>query len=183
MHPQTRPLTGDDILRQATERSPSPRAPAVGVEQAFARLASGVALITLWDGGTPVGLLVRSLISLSVEPPRLLFNLPRDTGVHTALLKHGQCSATILSDQDRSEAARFTAGGGAHERFTSARWDLSDSFAPKFEGGLASFHLQIEQRIGAASHTIFVAAVSSASSRPGLPLVAFERELAALSQV
>lgn len=183
MQAHSRPLTGDDILRQASERPAVSLAPPAAVEQAFGRVANGVALVTLWEEGAPAGVLVSSLISLSVEPPRVLFNIPRDTGVHAALLRGDQCAATILSDQDRSEAARFAAGGGAHERFASPRWDLSDRFAPRFDGGLASFRLKIEQRIGAASHTIFIAAVSSVSSRPGLPLVSFERELAAITQV
>lgn len=161
-----------------------PEAPAVAdvaaMKDALARLASGVTLVTCWDNGEPKGLAATSLIGLSVDPPRLLFSVRREASAHDALLRGGHCAATILAAEDQGEAEHFAASSSAASRFASDRWRLNDPFAPRFDGGLAQFDLRIEHRIGADSHTIFIAEVLEVATRPGAPLVYFERSFAGL---
>ena len=151
------------------------------LKDALSRLASGLTLITCWDNGAPRGLIATSLIGLSVEPPRLLFSVRHQASAHDALLRDGRYAATILSTNDLAEAERFANAASAAERFCSSDWRLDDPFAPRFAGGLASFDLRTEHRIGADTHTIFIAEVLEVSTRRGPPLVYFERTFATLA--
>ncbi len=150
------------------------------LRDALARLASGLTLIACWDGATPKGLAATSLIGLSVAPPRLLFSVRHEASAHDALLRAEHFSATVLASEDQAEAERFGRSGA--ERFNSPDWRLDDPFAPRFLGGLAQFDLRAEHRIGAESHTIFIAEVLDVSTRPGAPLVYFERSFSGLAR-
>lgn len=145
---------------------------------ALAQLASGVSLIALWEGDQPRGLLVTSLIGLSVAPPRLLFTARREASAHAALMAQDRCAATILAAEDRADALLFAASRPSEERFGRGGWDLAEPHAPRFLGGVAQFVLTIDQRIAAESHTIFIAAVESVTVRPGAsPLVYHDRAM------
>ncbi len=152
-----------------------------GLRDGMARLASGVTLITCWASEAPVGLVATSLVGLSVEPPRLLFSVRHAASAHDALLQVGRCAAVVLAQDDLQEARRFAVSDDKGERFTSSSWRLDDPFAPRFAGGLARFDLAVEHRIRAADHTIFIAAVLDVDSRPGAPLLYFERSFAGLA--
>ncbi len=90
----------------------------------LAHLASGVAIVSCWDGETPRGLLVSSITGLSVEPPRFLFCVRKEAGCHDVLLKRPALSVALLGAADRDEAVRFGGPVQAHERFAPERWRL-----------------------------------------------------------
>ncbi len=149
-------------------------------KDALARLASGVAVISCWDGTTPRGLLVSSITGLSVEPPRFLFCVRKEASSHDALLAAGACGIAILAAGDEAEALRFASPAQAHERFTDPRWDLARSGAPRLHAGLTSASCVIDQAIDAGGHTIVVVTATHLTIRPGAPLVAYDRAFHAL---
>ncbi|CAN7235288.1 MULTISPECIES: flavin reductase family protein [unclassified Phenylobacterium] len=160
----------------------SPRLDAARLRDGMARLASGVTLITCWADGAPVGLAATSLVSLSVDPPRVLFSVRRAASAHDGLLKAGRCAAVALAEDDLEEARLFAVSDAQDQRFKSAAWNLSDDFAPRYAGGVARFDLAIEHRIRAADHTILIAEVLEVASQPGAPLLYFERSFTGLVQ-
>ncbi|WP_165186076.1 flavin reductase family protein [Caulobacter soli] len=149
-------------------------------KDALARLASGVAIVSCWDGATPRGLLVSSITGLSVEPPRFLFCVRKEASSHDALLAAGACGVTILAADDEAEALRFALPAQAHERFTDPRWDLATPSAPRLHAGLTSTACVIDQTIDAGGHTIVLVTATHVTIRPGAPLVAYDRALHAL---
>ena len=150
-------------------------------KEALARLASGVAIVSCWDGPTPRGLLVSSITGLSVEPPRFLFCVRKEASSHDALLAAGACGIAILADEDEAEALRFASPAQAHERFTDPRWDLGRPSAPRLHAGLTSASCVIDQAIDAGGHTIVLVTATHVAIQPGAPLVAYDRALRTLS--
>ncbi len=150
-------------------------------KDALARLASGVAIVSCWDGSTPRGLLVSSITGLSVEPPRFLFCVRKEASSHDALLAAGACGIAILAADDEAEALRFASPAQAHERFTDPRWDLAKPHAPRLHAGLTSAACVIDQTIDAGGHTVVVVTATHLTVRPGAPLVAYDRGLRTLS--
>ncbi len=149
-------------------------------KDALARLASGVAIISCWDGPTPRGLLVSSITGLSVEPPRFLFCVRKEASSHDVLLAAGACGIAILAAGDEAEALRFASSAQAHERFTDPRWDLTPPGAPRLQAGLTSAACVIDQTIDAGGHTIVLVTATHLTIRPGAPLVAYDRAFHAL---
>jgi flavin reductase len=150
-------------------------------KDALARLASGVAIISCWDGSTPRGLLVSSITGLSVDPPRFLFCVRKEASSHDALLAAGACGIAILAADDEAEALRFASPTQAGERFTDPRWDLTRPDAPRLRSGLTSAVCVIDQAIDTGGHTIVLASATQATIRPGAPLVAYDRALRTLA--
>jgi len=156
-------------------------------KDALARLASGVAIVSCWDGAPTLkgrsarGLLVSSITGLSVDPPRFLFCVRREASSHDALLEAGVCGLSILGARDEPEARRFASSDLAHERFTDPRWDLAREDAPWLRAGLISAICVIDQTIDAGGHTIVLVSAAQIVSRSGTPLVAYDRALRSLS--
>jgi flavin reductase len=148
---------------------------------AMAQLAGGVAVVACLDGGAPRGLLVSSLLSLSVEPPRVLFCVQKRTSAHPVLLRADRCSLAILGHDDVEEAHRFSTRSRAAERFAHDGWRLEPGEPPHYVGALVNLSGRISNRMDAGSHSVFVLDVAAIDRRDGEPLVYFGRGYRTLS--
>ena len=144
-------------------------------KDALARLASGVAIISCWDGTTPRGLLVSSITGLSVDPPRFLFCVRKEASSHDALLRADHCGVVVLAEDDEAEALRFATPGLSHERFDPGSWRLSDDAPPAYQAGLSVATCRIDQATDAGTHTVFIVTAHAVRTTPGQPLVAYAR--------
>lgn len=148
---------------------------------AMSRLAGGVAIAACWDGPTPRGLLVSSLIALSTEPPRVLFCVRKASSSHDAFLRAGTVSVSILAEDDRDEAERFSTSHRAAERFASAAWRLRQGVEPPtYRNALIGLSGLVGQRLDAGTHSVLVLDVSESSIRAAAPLVYFDRRFRGL---
>jgi flavin reductase len=150
-------------------------------KEALARLASGVAIISCWDGATPRGLLVSSITGLSVDPPRFLFCVRKEASSHDVLVRAEQCGVAILAEHDEVEALRFSSSGLSHERFSPEAWRLTGETPPTYRGGLSTTTCTIDQRIDTGTHTVFIASAAAVTLAPGQPLVAHDRSFQRLA--
>jgi len=151
--------------------------------KAMARLASGVAVVACLDRGFPRGLLVSSLTSLSVEPPRVLFCVAKTAGSHDPLTRAERCGLSVLSDRDAEEAERFSSADRGAERFGSAAWRLEPDLPPLHRGALVGMTGPISQRIDAGSHSVFIFDVETIETRNAGPLIYFDRAFRSLGFV
>ncbi|MBO9546313.1 flavin reductase family protein [Caulobacter sp.] len=148
-------------------------------KEVLAHLASGVAIVSCWDGDTPRGLLVSSITGLSVEPPRFLFCVRKEAASHDALAASAACGVALLGAADEDEALRFASSSRAAERFAPDRWRLEEG-PPAYRGGLATAHCRIDSIADAGSHSIFIVTATASALTSGPPLVAWNRALRAL---
>jgi flavin reductase len=151
--------------------------------EAMARLAAGVAVVACLDDGKPRGLLVSSLTSLSVEPPRVLFCVAKSAGSHDLLARADRCALSVLSDRDAEEAERFSRIERVAERFTSTAWRLAPTAPPLHRGALIGMTGPISQRIDAGSHSVFILDVQTVETRSAAPLIYFDRAFRSLGVV
>jgi flavin reductase (DIM6/NTAB) family NADH-FMN oxidoreductase RutF len=159
-----------------------PAAPeAVLFRDAMAQLAGGVAVVACLDAGAPRGLLVSSLVSLSIEPPRMLFCVQKRAPSHPALLRAERCSLAILGHDDVEEAQRFSTRSRAAERFSPGAWRLQLGEPPHYAAALVNVTGRISNRMDAGSHSVFVLDVEAIHRRDGEPLVYFGRSYRTLS--
>lgn len=145
----------------------------------LAHLASGVAIISCWDGTSPRGLLVSSITGLSVEPPRFLFCVRKEAASHDALSASGECGVALLGATDEDEAMKFASSSRAAERFAPERWRLEGG-PPSYRSGLATAQCRIDSIADAGSHSIFIVTATASALVSGPPLVAWNRALRAL---
>ena len=143
--------------------------------QAMARLAGGVAVVACQGADGPAGLLVSSLVTLSVDPARILFCVRKEAAAHRHLARANDVSISVLADHDREEAERFSTRDLAPARFDPARWTLASNAPPALSGALISLRGRREQLIDAGSHSMFIVRVREAASQAHQPLVYFAR--------
>ena len=170
-------------LDRAAAEPPRETAGATEFRQAMARLASGVAVVACLDRGVPRGLLVSSLTSLSIEPPRMLFCVAKAAGSHDPLARADRCGLSVLSDRDAEEAERFSRTERGAERFGSAAWRLQPDQPPLHRGALIGLIGSISQRIDAGSHSVFILDVETIETRNAGPLIYFDRSFRSLGVV
>ncbi|MEI9889324.1 MAG: flavin reductase family protein [Caulobacteraceae bacterium] len=159
---------------------PRPAVDRQAFDDAVARLAGAVAIVTWWDEA-PRGLLVRAVNLLSTRPPRVLFGVDKDDFGHETLLRTDACALNLLSDADEAEAQRF-AQAGPPDRFSPDRWRLSPDQPPRIAAGAVYLSGGIDQKIDAGSHSLFVVRVETAEIKNRAPLVYFDRGFRRLAQ-
>lgn len=147
---------------------------------AMARLASGVAVVACLDRGRPRGLLVSSMTSLSVDPPRVLFCVSKTAGSHDALVRADRCALSVLSDRDASEAERFATPGLGEARFGSGAWRLEPGDPPVHANAMIVLTGAISTRTDAGTHSVFFLDVETVDSTDAAPLIYFDRAFRAL---
>jgi flavin reductase (DIM6/NTAB) family NADH-FMN oxidoreductase RutF len=155
-------------------------ADAARFRDAMARLASGVAIVACLDQGAPRGLLVSSLTSLSLEPPRMLFCVRKSAGSHDALIRADRCSVSVLADRHAEEAERFSSPARTAERFSPEAWRLEKDQPPRFTDALLSVTGSLSGRTDAGSHSVFFMDIETVEATNAGPLIYFDRAFRSL---
>lgn len=153
--------------------SPTPAA----FKDVLAHLASGVAIVSCWDGDMPRGLLVSSITGLSAEPPRFLFCIRKEAGCHDIFLEQSRLAIALLGATDREEALRFSNGARWEERFDQNRWRLEAGAPPTYRYGVARAVCAVDTVIDAQTHSVFFVTAEHYDLEPAAPLIAWNRAL------
>ncbi|MGD0862841.1 MAG: flavin reductase family protein [Candidatus Limnocylindrales bacterium] len=74
------------------------------------RFATGVAVVTTWDGERPWGTTVNSFSSVSLRPPLVLVAFDRSRRIVPALSRTGRYAVNILCEDDRALSDCFSGG-------------------------------------------------------------------------
>ena len=106
----------------------------VDLRRAFRLDASSVWVVTSADAGTPVGFTAVSVVSVSLAPPIVSFNVSRTSSSLDTLLRSGRFAVHLLAADQEDTARRFA--GPAALRFADERtWSWDDGL-PRLGGVL-----------------------------------------------
>ena len=151
--------------------APEPEVDAAGFRAALGRFATGVALVTADAGGTPLGLVVSSLASVSLHPPLVSFHPSVDSFTWSRMRRAGRFGVNVLSES-HAGYVRAAAPAGA-DRFAGVAWARTPGGIPRLDGAIAYLECTIETEHRAGDHWIVVGRVERADIAPGLPLLAW----------
>jgi flavin reductase (DIM6/NTAB) family NADH-FMN oxidoreductase RutF len=142
------------------------------VRSVHRRFPSGVAVVTTAVDGRPYGLAVNAFSSVSMEPPLVLVCVKNTAKTHEHLYRGERLGINFLAHDQRQLAERFATSGG--NKFIGVAWRLGAAGVPMLEDVSAYLEVRIEQRLAAATHTIFLGEVLEADAPARPPLVFFE---------
>lgn len=128
--------------------------------------ATGIAVITGMDCDEPVGFTVQSLVSVSLDPPLVLFCPQRTSTSWPRIAPRGVFAANILHADQREACDRFASSGG--RKFEGFQWRPGRSGAPLLQGALAYAECSVEAVHEAGDHYVVLGQVTeSGTIRPG----------------
>jgi flavin reductase (DIM6/NTAB) family NADH-FMN oxidoreductase RutF len=143
----------------------------------LAHYPTGIAAITaIGAGGAPVGMVVGTFSSVSLEPPLVAFMPSRDSASFQALQNSPHFCVNILGDH-QEQVCRAFAVKGATDKFAGLRWRAASSGSPVLENVVAWIDCDRQQVIEAGDHYIVIGAVrelGTGQDAPELPLLFFQ---------
>jgi 3-hydroxy-9,10-secoandrosta-1,3,5(10)-triene-9,17-dione monooxygenase reductase component len=119
--------------------------------------ATGVGIVTAFDGDEPVGMACNSFTSLSLEPPLVLFCAAKSSTTWPRIQRARKWAVNILGEDDE-EVCRLFAEKGA-DRFRHVQYTTGRSGAPIFRDLLAFVDCETEAEYDAGDHVIVVGRV------------------------
>ena len=152
--------------------APAAATDARSFRDAIGRFATGVAFVTAAPNGEPVGLIVNSLTSVSLEPPLVSFCPSRSSLTWTRMRRTGRLGVNVLARQHQHFATRATPAGA--DRFAGLDWKPGRRGVPLLTDALASLECQIIAEHPTGDHSIVVARVNELHIAPSKdPLIFF----------
>ncbi len=138
----------------------------------FGQLPTGVTAIVAQAEHGPVGLVVGTFSSVSLEPPLVSFMVTSGSRSWAAVKAVGLFTANILASDQRSLSQ--TLSGWSPEKFRHVEFDAQCVSAIK--GCLAWAECAIEQEVEAGDHVIVLATPRELTvARASRPLIFFQR--------
>jgi len=135
------------------------------------RFATGVAIVTTWDGDRPWGTTVNSFTSVSLRPPLVLVAFDRSRRITTALRATGRYAVGILGEDQQALSDCF-AGGPAlapsaapdRSELCGAAWLKGPTGLPLLKAAIASLECTVVDVHPAGDHVLYIARVDTASA-------------------
>lgn len=143
---------------------PTDDAPPAAFKTAMRALAGGVAVITVGRGEQRTGFTATSVVSLSAEPPRLMFGISTASSSWNSLEEGGAFAVNLLSASDTDVANRFAGRGGEKglARYEGVEWVERKTGIETLSSALAGFDCEIEEVFLRYDHAIVIGRVKEA---------------------
>jgi flavin reductase (DIM6/NTAB) family NADH-FMN oxidoreductase RutF len=148
----------------------------VSFKDAFRNYPSGVSVITGDSGDGPVGLTATSVISVSADPPVVVFSLSAASSATPALRAAGTLVIHLLESSHLALAQTFATSG--IDRFAPpTRWDRLATGEPVLLDAFAWLRGRVIERMDVAGSVVVAMEVLEASvrEREAAPLVYHDR--------
>jgi flavin reductase (DIM6/NTAB) family NADH-FMN oxidoreductase RutF len=148
-----------------------------GMQALMRRHAGGVAIITTYDPTDrlqPIGFTATSLVSVSLDPPTVSFNVSNTSRSGQAWLTAAHGLVHVLDENQEETAERFAAAGP--DKFHHTDWCRAEHGLPELAGCLGWLLVRTAGRMAVADHLVVAATVLRSQMRPagGRPLVRFD---------
>jgi flavin reductase (DIM6/NTAB) family NADH-FMN oxidoreductase RutF len=129
-------------------------ATAEGFRQALRRLASGVTVVaSIAEDGTPRGIVMTAVMSLSFDPPSMLIAINRSASLLPAVGHSGRFSINVLGSDSKDWCHAF-ATSDVGERFAADDWIYDDNGVPLLRAALSSIVCDVDQAEPFGSHMV-----------------------------
>ncbi|WP_181804505.1 flavin reductase [Streptomyces shenzhenensis] len=135
---------------------------------------TGVAVVTgTTESGEPVGMVVGTFASVSLDPPLVSF-MPKTTSGTFALMRDSGAFCVNVLAHDQLDVCRAMAVPRPG-KFDDVAWSASAYGAPALDGAVAHIHCTLDRVVPAGDHLIVLCRVQDMSvTRPATPLLFFQ---------
>ncbi|MBU2959278.1 flavin reductase family protein [Citreicella sp. C3M06] len=136
----------------------------------FGCFATGVTVVTsIGEDDKPVGLVVNSFSSVSLDPPQILWSIGLNSPSRDAFCKHEGFAVNIMGAESKDETMRFCTP--SDDKFADVDWWAGHYGVPVLRSALATLECRTEQRIISGDHEIFIGRVLRVDHQDVAPLL------------
>lgn len=128
---------------------------------------SGVTIVTALDDDTPHGLAVSAFSSVSLDPATIMVLVSFTSSNHARLYTKSVLGVNIVSAEQAAVVRQFSRSGS--DKFAGVEWYQGRHGAPILTKASGFFEIEIQDRILAHTHTIFIGRVLDAGIRENAP--------------
>lgn len=159
------------------------QAPDMSLDQDFRaamrRLAATVTIVTIRDGGRPMGMTATAVSSLAADPPSLLVCVNQSASMHNPLIETQAFCVNILHQDQHAVARVFSDSALRDARFATGEWEHRDDAPPYLTDAQAVLLCERRQLVTFATHTICIGAVREVRLREDIdPLLYLDGKFA-----
>jgi flavin reductase (DIM6/NTAB) family NADH-FMN oxidoreductase RutF len=139
--------------------------------------AGAVSVVAAYDRASDkiVGLTVSSFVTLSFDPPLVMFAIQHDTDSYRSMVSSRSFGVSLLRDTQAEVAALFATRGPEKTGKTTFE-DGAALEVPLIPGALAHVECRTNQIFVSGDHAIVVGLVEEARTFDGQPLLYFARQ-------
>ncbi|MCG2622969.1 flavin reductase family protein [Arthrobacter sp. I2-34] len=161
------------LLKEHPARIADSQEMASAMRSVLGNFCTGVAVITSDSADGPLGMTVQSLVSISLDPPLIMFSPQKTSKTWPAIQRTGSFCANILPADRRDLGLRFARSGT--DKFAGVDWQPGLTAAPVLDGALAFIECSIEHVYEAGDHYMVLGRVRDLGEKgPGEPLLFFK---------
>lgn len=134
---------------------------------------TGVVIVTAIVEDKPVGMVVGSFTSVSLDPPLVAFLPAKTSGTYQILKKANRFCVNVLADDQESMCRQFASK--IPDKFEGVDWYSSDAGLPRIRGSVAWIEFETVETVEAGDHDIIIGRVLELESDAGEnPLLFFQ---------
>ncbi len=147
--------------------------------EVLGHFSTGVVVVTATHEGAPVGMSAQSVVSLSLEPPLVLFCPARSSTTWPRVRAAGCFAVNILAGDQQELSVAFSRSGT--DKFAGVAWEPGRTGSPLLAGALGHVECTLEHVYDGGDHEIVVGRVIDlAIRRDASPLIFFRGAYASL---
>jgi 3-hydroxy-9,10-secoandrosta-1,3,5(10)-triene-9,17-dione monooxygenase reductase component len=135
------------------------------------RFATGITVVTSISGGEPVGMTCQSFMSVSLDPPLVLFSPAKTSRAWPAIQRSGRFCVNFLADDQEQVSATMASRG--IDKFADLRWTATpETGSPLLSGALGYVDCTIHAVHETGDHYVVIGRVQDLDvTRDGEPLL------------
>lgn len=134
--------------------------------------ATGVTVVTARGAdGTPCGLTVNAVSSVSLDPTLILVCVETVADSHDCIRDGGSFAVNVLEGERGERLSRRFAAWDSGDKFAGVAYHPERTGAPVLDDALAWLDCRLTQALPAGDHTVFFGEVVAADAHEGTPLL------------
>jgi len=144
--------------------------------------ATGVTVVTtIGEDGAPMGLVVNSFSSVSLDPPLILWSIGLGAPSLPAFRRHPGFAINIMGADDKEKTLQFAQP--SDDKFKDVAWRAGRHGVPVLDDAIATLECGMHQRMACGDHEIIIGKVVQIARNDGRPLLFHRGQFADIGSV